>query len=115
MQVDRRRRQIPPRRPRAVSFSVGDISLWFSQSLKYLTNRWREAVDTGRKPRQKAGFSQKKTALPRRLTNSRRPTNQRPVKSRRRVRKPFARLKYRNILYLILGAIAISLYRGASQ
>ncbi|MDQ2098519.1 MAG: serine hydrolase [Tychonema bourrellyi B0820] len=107
MQVDRRRRQIPPRRPRAVSFSVGDISLWFSQSLKYLTNRWREAVDTGRKPRQKAGFSEKKTALPRRLTNSRRPTNQRPVKSRRRVRKPFARLKYRNILYLILGAIAI--------
>lgn len=107
MQVDRRRRQIPPRRPRAVSFSVGDISLWFSQSLKYLTNLWREAVDTRRQPGQKPGFPQNKTALPRRLTNSRRPTNQSPVKSRRRVRKPFARLKYRNILYLILGAIAI--------
>lgn len=40
-------------------------------------------------------------------TSPGRPTNQRPVKSRRRRRTAFARLKYRNILYLILGAIAI--------
>lgn len=107
MQVDRRRRQIPPRRPRAVSFSVGAIALWLSRWLKYLTDSWRQGIRTGRQPRQKPGFPQKKTALPRRPTNSRHPTNQGLVKSRRRVRKPFARLKYRNILYLILGAIAI--------
>ena len=107
MQVDRRRPPIPPRRPRAVSFSVGAIPQWLPRWLKYLTDSWRQGVDTGRQPRQKPGFPKKKTALPRRPTNSRRPTNQGALKSRRRVRKPFARLKYRNILYLILGAIAI--------
>lgn len=106
MQVDRRRRQTPPRRPRAVSFSVGEIPLWLSRWLKYLTDSWRKGVDT-RKPRQKPRFPEQKTALPRRRTNSRYPINQSPVKSRRRLRKPFARLKYRNILCLILGAIAI--------
>lgn len=39
--------------------------------------------------------------------SSGRPTNQRLVNSRRRRRTTWARLKYRNILYLILGAIAI--------
>ncbi len=107
MQVDRRRRQTPPRRPRAVSFSVEAIPLWLTRWLKYLTDSWRQGVDMGRQARQKTGFPKQKTALPRRLTNSRRPINQSPLKSRRRVRKPFARLKYRNILYLILGAIAI--------
>ena len=37
----------------------------------------------------------------------RRQSSQRPVKSRRRVRSKFSRLKYRNILCLIAGAIAI--------
>ncbi|MEK0179550.1 serine hydrolase [Microcoleus anatoxicus] len=40
-------------------------------------------------------------------TSPGRPTNQRLVNSRRRRRTTWARLKYRNILYLILGAIAI--------
>ncbi|MDP8933101.1 MAG: class A beta-lactamase-related serine hydrolase [Cyanobacteriota bacterium] len=38
---------------------------------------------------------------------SRRQSSQRPVQSRRRVRTKFSRLKYRNILCLIAGAIAI--------
>jgi Beta-lactamase enzyme family len=43
----------------------------------------------------------------RRQIHPRRQSQQRPFKSRRRVRKKFPRLKYRNILCLVAGAIAI--------
>ena len=45
---------------------------------------------------------------PRRHSSARRQSSDRPIPSRRRVRTKFARLKYRNILCLIAGAIALA-------
>lgn len=45
---------------------------------------------------------------PRRHSSARRQSSDRPIPSRRRVRTKFSRLKYRNILCLIAGAIALA-------
>src|SRR6476469_2422653 len=100
MQVERRRRPIQPRgttQPRGTIQPRGPVQSRRQSSEGPVQSRRQSSQGPVQSRRQSSQGP----------VQSRRQSSQGPVQSRRRVRTKFSRLKYRNILCLIAGAIAI--------